>query len=204
MLLNVKWLGHATLMFTAGKIIYIDPYQLKGNPQKANMILITHDHYDHFSETDIAKIQTDDTLIIMPASTKKTIPGNICTIKTGDILRFDDITVEAVPAYNTDKNFHPKSARNVGYILTINNVRYYHAGDTDIIPEMENLNVDVAFLPVGGTYTMTSAEAAEAARLIKPKVAVPIHFNSIVGSMNDALTFEKLCDCPVTILPQEK
>jgi len=202
MLSNVKWPGHATLLFNAEKIIYIDPYQLKGNPPKADLILITHDHYDHLSETDIEKIRTKDTIIVMPASTKKTVHGNVRTIKTGEIFKFCDITVEAVPSYNTNKNFHPKSARNVGYILTINDIRYYHAGDTDVIPEMANFNVDVAFLPVGGTYTMTPAEAADAVRLIKPKVAVPIHYNSIVGSMEDAKTFEKLCDCPVIILPK--
>ena len=202
MLSNVKWPGHATLLFSAEKIIYIDPYQLKENPQKADLILITHDHYDHLSETDIEKIRTKDTIVVIPASTKKSIRGNVCKINNGDFFTFGDITVEAVPSYNTNKKFHPKSARNVGYILTINKVRYYHAGDTDIIPEMDGLNVDVAFLPVGGTYTMTPAEAADAVRLIKPKIAVPIHYNSIVGSMDDAKTFEKLCDCPVTILPK--
>jgi len=202
MLSIVKWLGHATLLFKAEKIIYIDPYQLKGNPQKADLILITHDHYDHLSKTDIDKIRTDETIIVVPASLKKSLPGTFRTINIGDTLTFGKITVEAVPSYNTNKAFHPKNARNVGYILTINNIRYYHAGDTDIIPEMENINVDVAFLPVGGTYTMTPEEAATAVRLIKPKIAVPIHYNSIVGSIADAKTFEKLCNCPVKILPQ--
>ena len=201
MLSNVKWLGHATLMFKAEKIIYIDPYQLKGNPRKADLILITHDHYDHLSETDIDKIRTDETIIVIPASVKKTLHGDNRKINIGETLNFGNISVEAMPSYNTNKDFHPKSARNVGYILTIDDIRYYHAGDTDIIPEMENLNVDVAFLPVGGTYTMTPEEAAEAARIIQPKLAVPIHYNSIVGSIKDAKTFEKLCDIPVTILP---
>ncbi|MBU0712059.1 MBL fold metallo-hydrolase [bacterium] len=202
MLSIVKWLGHATLLFKAEKIIYIDPYQLKGNPQKADLILITHDHYDHLSKTDIDKIRTDETIIVVPASSKQSLPGTFRTINIGDTLTFGNISIEAVPSYNTNKNFHPKNARNVGYILTINNIRYYHAGDTDIIPEMEDFNVDVAFLPIGGTYTMTPEEAAEAVRLIKPKIAVPIHYNSIVGSIADAKTFEKLCKCPVKILPQ--
>jgi len=201
MLSNVKWLGHATLMFKTEKIIYVDPFQLKGNPRKADLILITHDHYDHLSETDIEKIRTDETIIVIPASVKKTFRGDSRKINLGETLKFGNISIKAVPSYNTNKTFHPKSARNIGYILTIDDIRYYHAGDTDIIPEMGNLDVDVAFLPVGGTYTMTPEEAAEAARIIQPKLAVPIHYNSIVGSIKDAKTFEKLCDIPVTILP---
>ncbi|HDP67594.1 MAG TPA: MBL fold metallo-hydrolase [Candidatus Marinimicrobia bacterium] len=202
MLSKIKWLGHATVMFTAPKIIYIDPYQLKGTPPKADIILITHDHYDHLSEPDIKKIRTADTVIVIPESVKKSLPGNLRHIKIGETIRIADITVEAVPAYNTDKQFHPKSAHNVGYIVTIDNTRYYHAGDTDIIPDMKNLKVDVAFLPVGGTYTMNPREAAEAAEKIQPKIAVPIHYNSIVGSSEDARLFKELCSCPVEILTE--
>ncbi|MCK4640920.1 MAG: MBL fold metallo-hydrolase, partial [Candidatus Marinimicrobia bacterium] len=120
----------------------------------------------------------------------------------GEKIIIDDIVIEAVPSYNTNKKFHPKSAGNVGYILTLNGVRYYHAGDTDIIPEMKELSVDVAFLPVGGTYTMTAEEAAKAAQTIQPEIALPIHYGSIVGSIDDAKKFEKLCSCIVTILPK--
>jgi L-ascorbate metabolism protein UlaG (beta-lactamase superfamily) len=204
MLSNVKWLGHATLLFKAGKIVYIDPYQLKGNPVKADLILITHDHYDHLSEADIDKIRTEDTILVMPAAVQKDLRGDVRKIAIGETLNFGNIAVRAVPSYNTNKNFHPKSAGNVGYILTIDNIRYYHAGDTDIIPEMEDFDVDVAFLPVGGTYTMTPEEAAAAARIIGPKIAVPIHYDSIVGSMEDAQSFAKLCDSPVKILPREE
>lgn len=202
MLSNIKWLGHATLLFDIGKTIYIDPFQLNGNPQKADLILITHDHYDHLSLPDIEKIRTETTIIVIPASIKTPVPGKLRIIKPGEVLTVGDITVEAVPSYNVNKDFHPKSTKNVGYILTINNIRYYHAGDTDIIPEMEKFTVDVAFLPVGGTYTMTPKEAAEAARILTPKVAVPIHYDSIVGSAEDARIFKKRCNCPVTILPK--
>lgn len=202
MLSRVKWLGHATVMFTTPKIIYIDPYRLKGTPQKADIILITHDHYDHLSEPDIEKIRTADTIIIIPDAVKKSLPGNVRRITIGETISIADISVEAVPAYNTNKQFHPKSAHNAGYIVTIDNTRYYHAGDTDIIPEMNNLDADVAFLPVGGTYTMNAREAAEAAQIIRPKIAVPIHYNSIVGSSKDAQLFKKLCSCPVEILPE--
>lgn len=202
MLSRVKWLGHATVLFTAPKIIYIDPYQLKDIPQKADIILITHDHYDHLSEPDIKKICTAETVIIIPELVKKSLPGNLRHIKIGETIRIADIAVEAVPAYNTDKQFHPKSAHNVGYIVTIDNTRYYHAGDTDVIPDMENLKVDVAFLPVGGTYTMNPREAATAAEKIQPKIAVPIHYDSIVGSSEDARLFRELCSCPVKILTE--
>ena len=200
MLSNVKWLGHATLLFKAGKIVYIDPYQLKGNPAKADLILITHDHYDHLSEADIDKIRTDNTIFVMPAAVQKPLRGDVRKIEIGETLNFGNIAVRAVPSYNTNKDFHPKSAGNVGYILTIDDIRYYHAGDTDVIPEMKDFDVDVAFLPVGGTYTMTPEEAAEAARIIGPKIAVPIHYGSIVGSVKDAINFQKLCACPVEVL----
>ncbi|RKX23943.1 MAG: MBL fold metallo-hydrolase, partial [Candidatus Zixiibacteriota bacterium] len=138
MLSNVKWLGHATLLFKAGKIVYIDPYQLKGNPEKADLILITHDHYDHLSEADIDKIRTDNTILVMPAAVQKSLRGDVRKIEIGETLNFGNIAVRAVPSYNTNKDFHPKSAGNVGYILTIDDIRYYHAGDTDVIPEMKD------------------------------------------------------------------
>ncbi|MGC9363134.1 MAG: MBL fold metallo-hydrolase [Fidelibacterota bacterium] len=202
MLSRVKWLGHATVMFTTPKIIYIDPYRLKGAPQKADIILITHDHYDHLSESDIEKIRTADTIIVIPEAVKTPLPGDVRRITIGATISIADISIEAVPAYNIGKQFHPKSAHNAGYIVTIDNTRYYHAGDTDIIPEMDNLDVDVAFLPVGGTYTMDAREAAEASQKIQPKIAVPIHYNSIIGSREDARLFKELCSCPVEILPE--
>jgi len=201
MLSNVKWLGHATLKFTGKKIVYIDPYQLK-NQDAADLILITHDHFDHLSLEDIDKIRKKNTIFILPQSVKTSLGGDIRRINIGEKIIIDDIVIEAMPSYNINKEFHPKSAGNVGYILTLNGIRYYHAGDTDIIPEMKELSVDVAFLPVGGTYTMTAEEAAKAAQIIQPEIAVPMHYGSIVGSIDDAKKFEKLCSCTVTILPK--
>lgn len=202
MLSNVKWLGHAALLFRAQKTIYIDPFQIKSRPADADLILITHDHYDHFSPVDIDKIRNTNTIIVIPKSSRKSIRGNIQRIEIGEKLVFGEISVEAVAAYNTDKHFHPKSSGNTGYILTLNDIRYYHAGDTDIIPEMNNLDVDVAFLPVGGTFTMNPEEAAHATRLINPKIAIPIHYGSVTGSPGDGIQFQTLCQCPVSILPK--
>ena len=201
MLSNVKWLGHATLKFTGKKTVYVDPYQLK-NRDAADLILITHDHFDHLSLEDIDKIRKKETVFILPQSVKTSLRGDIRRIKIGEKIIIDDIVIEATPSYNINKEFHPKSAGNVGYILTLNGIRYYHAGDTDIIPEMKELSIDVAFLPVGGTYTMTAEEAAKAAQTIQPEIAVPMHYGSIVGSIDDAKKFENLCGCTVTILPK--
>lgn len=201
MLSNVKWLGHATIKFSGDKTIYIDPYKLK-NGDPADLILITHDHFDHLSLEDIAKIRQEHTVIVVPRSAKTKLPGSVKKVKVGETVTVDGITIETVPAYNRDKDFHPKSAENVGYILNLNGVRYYHAGDTDNIPTMADLSVDVAFVPVGGTYTMDAAEAARAIKALQPKIAVPIHWGTIVGSEKDAEKFRQQCDCEVRILPQ--
>ncbi|MCD6205047.1 MAG: MBL fold metallo-hydrolase [Candidatus Marinimicrobia bacterium] len=202
MLSNVKWLGHATLKFTGKKIIYIDPYQLK-KKDAADLILITHDHYDHLSLEDIEKIRKENTIFVHPPSVKMSLAGDVRKIRIGEKITIDDIIIEAIASYNIKKDYHPLLAGNIGYIITIDNVRYYHAGDTDVIPEMDGLNVDVAFLPVGGTYTMSAKEAAKAAEIIRPKIAVPIHYGSIVGSIDDAKLFAELCSCDVKILPKE-
>jgi L-ascorbate metabolism protein UlaG (beta-lactamase superfamily) len=202
MLSNVKWLGHASLMFRSTKTIYIDPFQINGHPADADLILITHDHYDHFSPADIQRIQHQDTIIVIPETSQKQVPGNVRKMGIGAIMQVAGIPVEAVPAYNINKPFHPASSGNVGYIVTLNGIRYYHAGDTDIIPEMETLNVDVAFLPVCGTYTMNPEEAARAAQILNPQIAVPIHYGSVTGTPEDGLKFQSLCKCPVTILPK--
>ncbi len=199
MLENVECLGHATVKIKNDLVIYIDPYKISTN-EKADIILITHDHFDHLSLEDIKKIQTEETVIVIPSTVVEGVGGKIKEINPGDLISVKGIEIKAVPSYNTKKKFHPKKKKYVGYIVMVNNVSYYHSGDTDRIPEMKDLNVDVAFLPVGGTYTMNAKEAAEAVKDIKPKVAVPLHYGSVVGSIDDAEEFKRLCDCEVKIL----
>jgi L-ascorbate metabolism protein UlaG (beta-lactamase superfamily) len=202
MLENVHWLGHACIKFTGKTIIYIDPYKISGG-EKADIILITHDHYDHLSKEDIHKIHQKDTVIVLPESASGSIKGNIRTVSPGDCIDVQGVKIQAVPAYNTGKRFHPKEASHVGYVLTVDDVTYYHAGDTDLIPEMDEIEADVAFLPIGGTYTMNAEEAAQAARSIGTKIVVPIHWGTIIGSKADAERFKQLCDCDVRIMKKE-
>jgi len=199
MLKNVNWLGHSAIKISGEKTIFIDPFQLKRG-DSADLILITHDHYDHLSVTDIEKIRTPKTTIVVPASIKIHLQGNIRKIRIGDTLTFDTVVIEAIPAYNIQKSYHPRANNNVGYLITMGGVRYYHAGDTDLIPEMNRLSCDIAFLPIGGIYTMSAADAARAAELIRPKLVIPIHYGSVVGSPADAQKFKDLCSCEVVIL----
>ncbi len=203
MLKHVHWLGQSGIKITGDKIIYIDPFDIPEG-ETADLIFITHDHYDHLSEKDLKKIQGNQTTIIIPESCKNRVIGNIKSVNPGDTFELDGIQVQVVPAYNIGKPYHSKEKKYVGYVLTVGDVTYYHAGDTDRIPEMKSIRADVVFLPVGGTYTMNPVEAAEAVRDIHPKVAVPIHWGSVVGSKEDALRFQSLCDCEVQVLEAEK
>lgn len=203
--LQLEWLGHAAFKIKVPpKIVYIDPYQLT-QKEKADMILITHSHYDHCSLADIEKIIKEGTTIVCTPDCQSTIARlkekvNLMLVEPGKELSFENVKIKAVPSYNQNKKFHPKSERYVGYVLQIKNVVIYHAGDTDLIKEMQDLtgygkkgNIFVALLPVGGTYTMNAEEAAKAASLIKPSIAIPMHYGSIVGSRKDAENFCNLC-----------
>jgi len=200
MIEKIHWLGHDSFRLEGEVTVYIDPWKLPPNSPKADIILITHDHYDHCSPEDVAKIQKADTVIVtIPAAARK-LKGEVKTVKPGDKITVKGIEIEAVPAYNTDKPFHPKGAGHVGFIVTLGGKRIYHAGDTDFIPEMKGLKVDIALLPVSGTYVMTAEEAAKAAEAIKPEVAIPMHYGEIVGSERDAERFKELTSVQVTIL----
>lgn len=189
---NIHWLGHDTFKINGEKTIYTDPYNIK-HTDTADIILITHEHFDHCSPEDVKKLQGQNTVIIATEDCSLKLRGAIKTIKPFDKISVNGIEIEAVPAYNINKTFHPKTKGWVGYIFKINGQRIYHAGDTDYIPEMKNFSdIDVALLPVSGTYVMTAEEAAKAALEIRPKVAIPMHYGSIVGSINDAQKFEEL------------
>jgi len=209
---KISWLSHSSFRINDRKTLYIDPYQI-GHGPKADIILITHEHFDHCKLEDIKKVTTDHTLIIAPSSCLTQLKSHTFTVKEvkpGDEFDIDGIKVTAIHAYNVDKYrapdrlFHPKEEMKVGYIIRIEGVSIYHAGDTDHIPEMDDLDVDVAFLPVSGVYVMTAEEAAQATQNLKVKVAIPMHYGSIVGDEGDAKKFKECAACTVKILKREE
>ena len=176
--IEIEWLGHSS--FIINNNIFIDPYNIDTD-KKADLILITHSHYDHCSLSDIKKIIKPETIIIGPPDCSSTFSRiedlKFKIIAPGKKFTSNNLTIEAIPAYNIKKQFHPKENEWIGYILTLNNKKIYHAGDTDLVPEMNNLNVDISLLPIDGTYTMNAIEAAEAVSKIKTKVAIPMHYS---------------------------
>jgi L-ascorbate metabolism protein UlaG (beta-lactamase superfamily) len=199
--ITIQWLGHASFRISyEDKIIYIDPWKLKDSPGDATLVLVSHSHSDHYSQEDIAKAGGPDTKLI--ASTDvitKEKAGE--AIMPGLTLALDGIWLKGVPAYNPDKQFHPKASNWVGFVIEIGSKRIYYAGDTDLTEEMKVLkDIDVALLPVGGTYTMNAKEAAEATMHIKPKLAIPYHWGDIVGGRDDAEQFAESAVCEVKIL----
>ena len=207
---GIHWLGHDSFRIEAdGLMIYIDPFQIKEGP-KADLILITHDHRDHCSPEDVAKIQKPETIIITVSQAAAKLSGQIKIIKPGEELTIKGIPIKAIPAYNINKfrspgvPFHPKESGYVGFMLTVKGLRLYHAGDTDFIPEMKGLSPDVALLPVSGIYVMTAEEAVEAAGAINPKLAIPMHVGGPVGSPGMADRFKEKATVPSLILPLER
>ncbi len=202
--IELKWTGQAGFLIEAGSRIYIDPFKLKPGigAEKADIILITHPHYDHCSIEDLQRIVKDGTIIVCPAECQSKLTRlkekiDMRLIEPGQEQEINRIKVKAVPAYNINKEFHAKNEYWNGYILEIDGKRIYHAGDTDFIPEMNDfgdLNMDIALLPVGGTYTMNAEEAAKAVFMIKPKLAIPMHYGDTSGTREDAERFKDLCE----------
>lgn len=203
---NVFWLGHDSFRLLGEKVVYIDPWKLSAGEPKADVILITHNHGDHFSAADIAKISRRETMVLTPSVVAEKMSGKATAVKPGDKVTAAGVSIEVVPAYNTNKPNHPKTAGHVGYIVTLSGKRIYHAGDTDLIPEMATLKADIALLPVSGKYVMNAAEAAEAANTIKPALAIPMHWGDpdVVGTRADAEEFKRLAHVPVEILERTK
>jgi L-ascorbate metabolism protein UlaG (beta-lactamase superfamily) len=207
----LEWLGHASFRVTVGRAhVYIDPYRVPDGAPAADLILITHGHYDHFSPQDVERLTKRETWLVGPAAVAERVSGQVHRIGPGETLEDElvrGIHVSAVAAYNTSKRnpegepFHPRDAGWVGYELNVRGERLYHSGDTDVIPEMDSVTgVDVALLPVSGVYVMTAQEAAEAARRIQPRVAVPMHWGSHIGTEHDARTFADKAPVEVRIM----
>ncbi len=203
MLENIEVLCHSSIKINKEKIIYFDPFKITKNYKDADIIFITHDHFDHYSEEDIEKVKKEDTIIVVPESLYEKVLQDgfkkeyIITVIPNKNYQLKGINFETIPAYNLNKKFHPKENNWVGYILEINDIRYYIAGDTDITEDNKKVKCDVAFVPIGGTYTMDFKEAAELVNKINPKIAIPIHYGEIVGTKEDAQSFLKLLNSQI-------
>ncbi len=201
MSVEITWIGHASFRIAGPEgVVYIDPWKLADSPHDADVVFVSHSHHDHCSADDVAKVSKDATAVIAPA---ETIAKLACAnaVAPGENITIKGITIEAVAAYNVSKSFHPRSNNWCGAILTLEGKRIYYAGDTDLIDEMSDLtDVDLALLPVGGTYTLDAARAAEACRAIGAKAAIPYHWGDIVGSVSDAEQFARSAGCKVHVL----
>lgn len=202
---TLQFLGHASFKISHRDVnIYIDPRNLEESPHDATVVLVSHSHRDHCSLPDIAKVSSIRTkLITTDEVVKEAQKGQV--IKPGETYERPGFKIVGVPAYNLDKEFHPQDKLWLGFIIEMGGRRIYYAGDTDVIDEMKSLGrIDVALLPVGGTYTMDAVEAAQAAEIIKPRLAVPYHFGDIVGSLEDAVQFSQNAECMVRVMERKE
>jgi len=207
---HIHWLGHDAFRVDGPRTVYFDPYEIGEGRPEADLILISHDHFDHCSPEDVESIQGASTVIVTIKAAAEKLSGTTRIVEPGDAITVRGIEVEAVPAYNVNKfrspgePFHPQDAGHVGFVVTMDGQRIYHAGDTDHIPEMGDLEaIDVALLPVSGVYVMTAEEAIEAARTIEPDVAVPMHVGRGIGSPDAAAAFKDGAPVDVVILEME-
>lgn len=214
--IKIRWHGHDTFSIAGqNKIIVTDPYKLSKNID-ADLILISHNHFDHLSNEDIKKVVTSKSVIVAAMECMDMLKGISCKdvigLSPGDEKIVDGIKIKAVPAYNTTKinpetkkPFHPKEDKKVGFLVTVQGTTIYHTGDSDLVPEMTNLRPDVLLIPVSGTYVMTAEEASKAVGEIKPKIVVPMHYGTIVGSKEDAEELKKkVKSCTVEIITKEE
>ncbi len=201
MSVTLEWLGHASFRICHDEtIIYIDPWKIKGSPKDASVVLVSHSHYDHYSPDDIAKVNNPNTKLV--TSSDVVAEGNTGqALSPGSAVEMQDFIVWGIASYNPDKQFHPKANNWLGFVIEFESKRIYYAGDTDLTDEMKTLtSIDVALLPVGGTYTMDVKQAAQATKHIQPELAVPYHWGDIVGDIKDAKQFAELAYCKVKVL----
>jgi L-ascorbate metabolism protein UlaG (beta-lactamase superfamily) len=205
---KLHWLGHDSFRLDGPPVIYFDPWKLKGRPPGADLVLVSHEHHDHCSPDDVKRVSGPDTVVLAGGSAASQLPG-ARAVAPGDRLTVAGVEVEAVRAYNVNKYrspgvpFHPRESDHVGYVVTVDRVRVYFAGDTDHIPEMADIGCDVALLPVSGTYVMTVEEAAGAARTLSPQIVVPMHYGAGIGTADDGRRFTQLYEGQVVLLTAE-
>lgn len=198
MLDNIEINCHSSIKISKEKIIYIDPFKIEKESHDADVIFITHEHWDHYSKEDIDKVKKENTVIVVPNSMQDKMlesgfeKEKILTVESNSKYEIYNVKFETVPSYNISKKFHPRENEWVGYIIELDAIKYYIAGDTDITEENKKVRCDTALVPVGGTYTMNVKEAAELVNIINPKIAVPTHYGEIVGSKDDGKEFIKL------------
>lgn len=200
---KIEWLGHDSFRLRGEKTVYVDPWKIEHAPHDADIVLITHDHFDHFVVEDIDRVRRADTVVVGPEQLAGKLEGNLQIVKRGETLTVLGVPLQVVPAYNLRadrQNFHPDHYGGVGYIVTLNGKRIYHTGDTDPLPEMKNIQCDILLVPVSGTYVCTAEEAVQIVQLVKPALAIPMHWDTIVGSWQDANDFKQHAGVPVEIL----
>ncbi len=205
---KLHWLGHDSFCIDGPPVIYFDPWKLDKGLSKADVVFVSHEHFDHCSPDDVEKVTGPETVVFAPSAAAEKLPG-ARAVNPGDHVTEGDVEIDVVPAYNVNKfrspgvPFHPKEAGHVGYIVTVDGARVYFAGDTDYIPEMKGLECDVAMLPVSGTYVMTVEEAVEAAQTLAPDVVVPMHYGAGIGKANDGERFAKLYQGQTFVMQSE-
>ena len=200
MLDNIEVFIQSSIKFNRDLKIYFDPFRIENNYNDADIIFITHSHYDHLSIEDINKVKKNTTIVVAPSSIESDLGGlglELFLVEPSNSYQVKNISFETVRAYNNTKGFHPISNNWVGYIITLDNIRYYIAGDTDLTLDNEKVKCDVAFIPIGGKFTCDAEEAANLTNKIKPKVVVPIHYGSIIGSKGDADKFVNLLNSDI-------
>ncbi|WP_026494454.1 MBL fold metallo-hydrolase [Butyrivibrio sp. WCD3002] len=186
-------------------VIYVDPFQMRDEPHDADYIFITHDHSDHFSNEDIKKVRKNSTILVVPEKIGKLAnvlvhdQDRLIVVKPGIYKEIDGLEFETIPAYNNIKPYHPKSAGFVGYVFRVDHKRIYVAGDTSLTKDAQKVKCDIALVPIGGTYTMDAKKAAELVNILRPEVAIPTHYGSIVGKKSDAEKFKSLVNSHIKV-----